>query len=58
MIFKYRGIKYEISYKGEGIQDTAWFIDQLEYAASVSDYVTVENRLKGGIIEGFIKKNG
>lgn len=58
MLYKYKGFDYTISYKGEGIQDTAWFIDQLEYAASVGDYITVENRLNVGIIEGFIKKNG
>lgn len=53
-IFSFRGTKYKITYKGEGIQDEQWFLSQLEYAREQNDWVTVQNKLNNGIMWGHI----
>ena len=55
-IYNNRGSKYLITYKGEGIQDAWWFLEQIKAAEDQGDWVTVNNKITGGLAWGHIKK--
>ena len=56
VIFNYMNTEYLITYKGEGIQDAQWFKDQLQYCVDTHDFVTLNNKITGGLAWGYIKK--
>lgn len=55
-IYNHRGSKYLVTYKGEGIQDEWWFLEQLQAAETQGDWVTINNKITGGLAWGHIKK--
>ena len=54
--YNHRGSLYEITYTGEGIQDAEWFKQQLLAAEKMGDWVTVNNKITGGLAWGHIKR--
>ena len=55
-IYNFKGTEYLITYKGEGIQDEWWFLDQLKEAERQGDWVTVNNKITGGLAWGYVKR--
>ena len=55
-VYNFKGTEYLITYKGEGIQDEWWFLDQLKEAELQGDWVTVNNRITGGLAWGYVKR--
>jgi len=54
-IYNFKGTEYLITYKGEGIQDEQWFLDQLKEAELQGDWVAVNNKITGGLAWGHVK---
>jgi hypothetical protein len=54
-IYNFKGTEYLITYKGEGIQDEQWFLDQLKEAELQGDWATVNNKITGGLTWGHVK---
>ena len=54
-VYNFKGTEYLITYKGEGIQDEQWFLDQLKEAELQGDWVAVNNKITGGLAWGHVK---
>tara|TARA_R100000951_G_scaffold107032_1_gene102066 strand:+ start:56 stop:238 length:183 start_codon:yes stop_codon:yes gene_type:complete len=53
-IYQYKGQDYEII--GESDIDTIRLINDFKYCESIGDYLTIDNRMTGGLMHGWIKK--
>ena len=56
--FTYKGITYEVLYDDtleDSIQSPSWMREQLDFAVSVGDFTTVNNRIIGGLSDGWLR---
>ena len=54
--YRYKGDLYTI--KGESPVDTLRLINDFKHCESIGDYKTIDNRMTGGLMHGWITKQG
>ena len=54
--FTYRNTEYLITYKGEGIQDAAWYRAQLQECLDTGDFITLNNKITAGLAWGYVER--
>ena len=52
--YQYKGEEYTI--KGSSNEDTIRLINDFKYCESIGDYLTIDNRMTGGLMHGWITK--
>ena len=53
-IYEYRQVKYEVI--GEDDSDSLRLVNDFKHCESIGDYITIKNRITGGLMWGWLKQ--
>lgn len=56
VIFKFNQTEYEILPQEHKTQTAEWHLDQLEFAKKTHQYITIKNRIRNGLKNGWMRE--